>query len=223
MNYAAHYNRLISRANGRVLTGYHERHHVLPRCMGGSDEPSNLVDLTPEEHYVAHQLLVKMYPNVRGLATATVRMARQCTGNKAYGWLRRRSGEAAKQRTLSQEQKAAIGNFWRGRKRSASNAEKIGAFWRGRPRSIEHQLKLNAARSLQPPPFAGKRHSLETRANITAAQQGKKRGPYKSRTADHAANIASALKGRHLSAAHRAAISLGLLGNTNRRYKDVMA
>jgi hypothetical protein len=32
--------------------------------MDGSDLVSNLVYLTPEEHYVAHQLLVKMYPEI---------------------------------------------------------------------------------------------------------------------------------------------------------------
>ena len=38
MNYFDHYDRLIARARTRVLEGYRERHHVLPRCMGGSNE-----------------------------------------------------------------------------------------------------------------------------------------------------------------------------------------
>jgi len=29
--------------------------------MGGSDDKSNLVDLTPEEHFLAHQLLLKIH------------------------------------------------------------------------------------------------------------------------------------------------------------------
>lgn len=62
MNYQRHYDLLINRARTRVLDGYKERHHIVPRCLGGGDESSNLVDLTAEEHYVAHQLLVKMYP-----------------------------------------------------------------------------------------------------------------------------------------------------------------
>lgn len=36
---------------------YTERHHILPRSMGGSDESLNLVDLTAKEHYVCHHLL----------------------------------------------------------------------------------------------------------------------------------------------------------------------
>lgn len=62
MNYSKHYDNLISRAKARVLDGYKERHHVVPKCMGGDNSPKNLVDLTPEEHFLAHQLLVRMHP-----------------------------------------------------------------------------------------------------------------------------------------------------------------
>lgn len=46
MNYEQIYNQLIDRARTRVLTGYKERHHITPRCIGGNDDVSNLVDLT---------------------------------------------------------------------------------------------------------------------------------------------------------------------------------
>lgn len=62
MNYVAQYLKLIERARNRILDGYKERHRVKPRCLGGDDVQENLVYLTPEEHYVAHQLLVKIYP-----------------------------------------------------------------------------------------------------------------------------------------------------------------
>lgn len=62
MNYKKHYDLPITRGKNRMLEGYVERHHIIPRCMGGTDDLENLVDLTPEEHYVAHQLLVKMNP-----------------------------------------------------------------------------------------------------------------------------------------------------------------
>jgi len=41
--------------------GYVENHHILPRCMGGSNERDNLVSLTGREHYIAHLLLYKIY------------------------------------------------------------------------------------------------------------------------------------------------------------------
>jgi hypothetical protein len=43
------------------LRGYSERHHIVPRAMGGSDEVGNLVRLTPEDHFFAHLLLAKAY------------------------------------------------------------------------------------------------------------------------------------------------------------------
>lgn len=93
MNYQKIYNRIIERAKVRTLAGYKERHHIKPRCIGGTDESFNLVDLTPEEHYVCHQLLVKMHPNNIKLAYACWAMS-MCGGkkvtNKIYSWLRKK-------------------------------------------------------------------------------------------------------------------------------------
>lgn len=36
---------------------YKERHHIIPRCMGGSNDIENLIDLYPKEHFIAHRLL----------------------------------------------------------------------------------------------------------------------------------------------------------------------
>jgi hypothetical protein len=33
-----------------MLEDYFEFHHVIPRCMDGMDDPTNLVELMPEEH-----------------------------------------------------------------------------------------------------------------------------------------------------------------------------
>jgi hypothetical protein len=94
MDYFKHYNLLVNRAKNRILESYIETHHVVPVCMGGSNSPNNLVDLTPEEHYVAHQLLVKMYPkNLKLLHAAnmmTVSSKKQNRNNKRYGWLKKK-------------------------------------------------------------------------------------------------------------------------------------
>jgi hypothetical protein len=90
MNYRRIYDELISRARMREAAGYVERHHIVPKCIGGDNSPDNLVTLTPEEHYVAHQLLVKIYPDHAGIAWAAIAMTAKGNGNKLYGWLRRR-------------------------------------------------------------------------------------------------------------------------------------
>ena len=89
MDYAKHYNKLIARAQNRQITGYVEKHHIIPSCMGGSNDKSNLVKLTAEEHYVAHQLLVKMYPGHAGLIRAANMMIAGRPGNKQYAWLKK--------------------------------------------------------------------------------------------------------------------------------------
>jgi hypothetical protein len=37
------------------------RHHIIPRHMGGTDDPSNIVELTVEEHALAHLKLYEEY------------------------------------------------------------------------------------------------------------------------------------------------------------------
>lgn len=175
MNYAAHYGRLIERARGRIIEGYKEKHHVVPRCMGGGNEPLNIVELTGEEHYVAHQLLVWMFPDVCWLALAAFRMAKQCTGNKAYGWLRRRMAkEQAKAmmgvrrtgRPVSQETRDKTAATLRGRKIAPEIVEKTAAAHRGRPLSAEHRAKISLSNKIT------KRKNLENRKPRTHCKQG---------------------------------------------------
>lgn len=91
MDYTKHYNSLIERAQQRT-----ELHHIVPRSIGGGGEASNLIRLTAREHYVAHQLLVKMYPWHGGLAHAayfmTVGLGRK--NNRFYAWVREKHARA---------------------------------------------------------------------------------------------------------------------------------
>lgn len=93
MNYKKIYDAIIDRASKRKIDGYKEHHHIVPRCMDGDDSKSNLVSLTPEEHYLCHQLLVKIFPNKRSLIYAAQMMCNSSNGarvnNKLYGWIKR--------------------------------------------------------------------------------------------------------------------------------------
>ena len=61
MNYKRIYEDLIASAKTKNTcpTTYYEKHHILPKSMGGSDDQSNLVKLTPRQHFIAHRLLTK--------------------------------------------------------------------------------------------------------------------------------------------------------------------
>lgn len=61
MNYKQIYNNIINYRLDNPYSGYTESHHILPRSLGGTDDKSNLVNLTAREHYICHLLLTKIY------------------------------------------------------------------------------------------------------------------------------------------------------------------
>lgn len=77
MNYQNIYKSLITKRQKNPASGYTERHHTLPKSMGGSDDTSNLVVLTGREHWVAHLLLYKIHKN-RQMVFACHMMAMRC-------------------------------------------------------------------------------------------------------------------------------------------------
>jgi hypothetical protein len=125
MNYQRHYDLLIERARVRQKPeGYFEEHHIVPRCLGGSDDRSNLVRLTAEEHFLAHQLLVKLHPKVEKLAYAALLMTADAHGsrvcNKLYGWLKRKVAVA--------KSKEFSGKIWT-EQQNKSRSERVKAQW----------------------------------------------------------------------------------------------
>lgn len=63
MNYQNIYDQIIERAKNRQLEGYKEKHHIIPRCLGGNNDKENIVKLTAREHFLCHMLLCEIYPN----------------------------------------------------------------------------------------------------------------------------------------------------------------
>jgi len=171
MNYREHYRRLIKRARNRVLEGYSERHHVKPRCLGGEDKLRNIIRLTPEEHYVGHQLLVKMYPGNTSLVHAAWMMSTNQNGmrsNKYYGWLRRLHSKAMSDRVISADTRMRMSVAQRGRILSDEHRAKLKASHKGmagKKQSPEHRANWSASRM-------GHSVSKETRAKISATKKG---------------------------------------------------
>jgi len=85
-HYLNRYIKFISFAKqqcNRELT-YSEMHHIIPRCIGGNDLLENLVKLTAREHFLAHWLLWKAYPNNIKLAFAFWAMCCQPSYGRDY-------------------------------------------------------------------------------------------------------------------------------------------
>ena len=100
MDYQKIYDTIIRRGQNRILEGYSEKHHIVPRCLGGTDDANNLVSLTPEEHYLCHLILVKIHPNDIRLVRAAMFMSStynvKSKNNKTYGWLKRQYSKSIK-------------------------------------------------------------------------------------------------------------------------------
>jgi hypothetical protein len=173
MNYQHHYNLLIERARNRTLSGvYLEKHHVVPSCLGGSDEDDNLVNLLPEEHFLAHQLLIKINPKESKLYYAALMMTvgtdRVCRNNKAYSWIRRRVSEDRKVRQTglkhSEISKQLRSDKLKGKPLSDSTKQKLKDAWVRRrsekPMTEETKQKLRMVST-------GKTHSVETKMKLS--------------------------------------------------------
>ena len=195
MNYQKHYNILINRAKNRLLEGYVEKHHIIPRCMNGSNDIENIVSLTPEEHYVAHQLLVKIYPNEPKLIYAAKMMTvkspdHKRRNNKLYGWLRKHVSKQLSGTPKSEEQKRKQSEKMKGKipwnkgipcteewkqnisdsKKGKNNGEKHPNYGKTTPEEVKRKISNS---------LIGKHDTEEHKRKISERMKGKKRGLYR--------------------------------------------
>ena len=77
------------------------KHHIIPKHMGGTDDPSNIVELTVEEHAEAHRVLYEKYG--RWQDELAWKGLSGMIGKEEI--IRRTQSEANKGRNLSEEEK----------------------------------------------------------------------------------------------------------------------
>ena len=72
MNYQKIYNNIIVKygLKEKPQENYTERHHIIPICMGGTNDHNNLVYLEARYHLLAHWLLSRIHPKNYELAHA---------------------------------------------------------------------------------------------------------------------------------------------------------
>nr|QMP83333.1 MAG: hypothetical protein [Caudoviricetes sp.] len=54
------YFSIVENSKNKTYDGYTENHHIIPKCLGGSDDKENLIKLSAREHFICHLLLTKM-------------------------------------------------------------------------------------------------------------------------------------------------------------------
>lgn len=206
------YDQLIITRRNRSLPNdqYREKHHILPRSLGGDDSTENLIELTPREHFVAHLLLAHIHAGKNGMKMVHA-LRRMLTGHnryipnsRTYEIIRKMamikcSGENnpmfgrtginhpnyGKYDTIwTEERRKHIGETSKGRKWTQEQREKLVAAHRQRWANPEYRLMMSQKRSGKP------------------------------KTQEHKTKISQALKGRTVSQETRQKISSANKGRT---------
>lgn len=167
MNYKKLHDNIITKAKTRTLPGYSEKHHIIPKCLGGDDEPDNLVRLTAREHFIIHKLLVEMYPESNELKFALWSMATLKNDLHERGY--KVSGREYER--LKIEMSEAMRKFRSGRKHSESTKQKIANAHKGKVLSESHKENIRAS-------VSGYKHSEEAKRKIGEYQKNKPKIKY---------------------------------------------
>ena len=121
------------------------KHHIIPKHAGGTNDSSNLIELTIEEHAEAHRLLYETYGRIED----------------KWAWLGL-SGQIGKDEILKQ-----IASSQKGKNKPEGHGEKVSAFRKNFKYSEESKLKMSLAKK-------GKILTNEHKKNISLSSIGKK-------------------------------------------------
>ena len=204
--YKKWYDMIIDNAKNRDLEGYKERHHIIPKCIGGSNEKDNLINLTAREHFICHWLLTKCVTNTfyqKKMLNALGKFVQESSkqqrnlNSRQYEIARKAISKANKNRFYTTEMRekirqANVGRTpWNKGKTKLQEypedaKEKLKLLYSNK--SLEERYGVEKAQSVRekisktkegkPSGMLGKMHSTETRARMSKNMKGK-RGPQK--------------------------------------------
>lgn len=148
-----------------------ERHHIIPKCMGGNNNTENLIDLYAGEHYMAHKLLALENPDERGLQIAWLNMSTVKNSNhkrdivismEEFEEIRK-----ACSRALSGKGNPMYGVHLCGEKAGRYNVPFTDE---SRKKISENHIDVSGANN----PMFGKHHTEETKHKISEKNKGRK-------------------------------------------------
>jgi hypothetical protein len=150
--YTRWYYNIINRAKSRSITGYTEKHHIIPKSCGGSNDKVNLVKLTAKEHFICHLLLTKMveglYKTKMSFAVSLLSRSKKLPGkinSKTYEYIKRLHSEATsivqkgvkEKYPVSKDTREKISKSLMGKKLSEEIKSKMR-----KPKSDEHRKNM---------------------------------------------------------------------------------
>jgi len=186
MDYKKVYKDLVtSRKNKELVEGeYYEKHHIIPKCLGGSNK-GNLVHFTGREHFIAHWLLNKMFkdevvknkmlyafggmaqgPSKRKLSPSQYEKVKKA---KSKAMSIRMSGKNHPMygKTHTKEAKRKISEINKGRKHSKETKKKISESMTGKKNHMYGKGLIGEKNGMY-----GKTHSEESKRKMSEAKKG---------------------------------------------------
>lgn len=212
MDYKLIYDSLMEKARnrGKLPRGNVESHHVIPRCMGGKD--GEVLDLYLREHFIAHLLLTKIYPeNIKlkysfVMISSNNKITKKIINSRLYykikeEWINSIKGE---NNPLFGRDRFKEKNSFYGKKHTEESRKKMSENLKGHTAWNKGKIGIYSG---QENPFFGKHHSeesinkikekrklqvitLETKEKMSRNRKGKKK------TEDHKQKIKQALIGK---------------------------
>lgn len=158
--YSKCYYNIIEHRKNNPVNGYVERHHIIPKSLGGSNKKENIVALTAREHFVCHRLLVKM---TCGRDKMKMSYAIRCLVNQENKHQQRYKISSQTYAAIISITKASISKYQTGKNNP----------YYGKKHSEEVRAKMRAKRALQEPPNLGNnfQHTAETKEKLRQANK----------------------------------------------------
>lgn len=196
--YKKWYDNIIEIAKKRkTVEGYKEKHHILPRCLGGKDNKENIIELTAREHFICHWLLIKCAENTyvkRKMQYAFGALMRNGKNNdrklssRQYNIIRTQISLARKGHKHTKETRIKMSQSHKGQipwnkgktgivKLSDETKKRISIASKNRkPASEETRTKISQAKLGHKTGMTGKKHTEETKRKMSQNMKGT-RGP----------------------------------------------
>jgi len=198
MNYERLYDELIDSASkrGQIDGVYGEFHHIVPKCLGGSNDSSNLIWLTAQEHFMAHFYLWKIHnePKLALAFSFMVSGVSKCSPREID--VNEIENFSHEYQNAKNEWSKHMSSIRLGTKHSKETRDRISKSHTGKVFTQEHIANMSKANM-------GKKLSQETKDKISAGNKGKSRGPLSGETKRL---LSEAHSGKVLSSDHKSNI-----------------
>ena len=128
-------------------------HHIIPKHMGGTDDASNLIELSVEEHAEAHRVLWEEHGNIydkvawmslsNQMSLDSAQMEAKREGVRRFHTGRKRSEETRRKISEAQKGKANKGTFSSGYKWSEDSKKAFSESLKGKKRGSYKKFKCH--------------------------------------------------------------------------------